>query len=487
MAICHLFTFVYHFARISECNGGPGGGDGQLLQTINRCVENSHCWQVALVGLLIVSVNALPVVAQEEKTRYDLAACVSRAIEVSPSIQAAEADLEIAQAQLGQAKAARFLPKFDMSWIVGPSPEARGDALTGESSWQNLSVFTRTEISLVQPLYTFGKLAAAQNAASGGVRARLAGLDKSRHELELKVAQAYYLLMLADELWELAEESRNEIKKARKSIDDKLEEDTGEYTYTDLHRVDRFIYDVEENANKVEKGRTLARSGFRVLMGLDETDPVLLAEDRLRPVRVDIQELQTYTGRAGGRADIRQLGAGIWIRDAQTQAARSDLFPQIFLGGGFKFGLALNRDDQNNPFLKDDFNFTQLGAVIGFKQSLAFAGTSAKVKKARLEKRKLEYLSRLARKGAELEIEKIYRTLREAEANVSAAKKARKATRRWFVSARDGFNAGLEDAGELIDAVKEYGVIRAKYFNAVFEYNRAWAALQIATGQSILQ
>ena len=181
------------------------------------------------------------------------------------------------------------------------------------------------------------------------------------------------------------------------------------------------------------------------------------------------------------------MGAGIWIRDAQTQAARSDLFPQIFLGGGFKFGRAPYRDDQNNPFLKDDFNFTQLGAVIGFKQSLAFAGTSAKVKKARLEKRKLEYLSRFARKGAELEIEKIYRTLREAEANVSAAKKARKATRRWFVSARDGFNAGLEDAGELIDAVKEYGVIRAKYFNAVFEYNRAWAALQIATGQSILQ
>ena len=69
------------------------------------------------------------------------------------------------------------------------------------------------------------------------------------------------------------------------------------------------------------------------------------------------------------------MGAGIGIRDAQTQAARSDLFPQIFLGGGFKFGLALNRDDQNNPFLKDDFNFTELGAVIGFKQSLAFART----------------------------------------------------------------------------------------------------------------
>ena len=137
--------------------------------------------------------------------------------------------------------------------------------------------------------------------------------------------------------------------------------------------------------------------------------------------------------------------------------------------------------------MKDDFNFTQLGAVIGFKQSLSFSGTSAKVKKARLERRKLEYLSRLAKTGAELEGERIYRTLREAEANVAAAGTARRATRRWFVSARDGFNAGLEEAGELIDSVKEYGIIRAKYHNAVFEYNRAWAALQKATGQSILQ
>jgi outer membrane protein len=485
MVICYLFTIAYDCIRVLKCKGSPGGGDGQLLQTINRCVKNSHIGKRTLLFLCLCSVLYLPHSVHGQG--YDLASCVKRAIEVSPSIQAAEADIEIAEVQLGQAKAARFLPKFDLTWIVGPSPEARGDGLNGESSWQNLSVFSRAELSLVQPLYTFGKLAAAQNAASGGVRARLAGLDKSRHELELKVAQAYYLLMLANELWELAEEARTEIRKARDSIDEKLEEDTGEYTYTDLYRVDRFFYDVEENANKVEKGRALAVAALRVLMSLGRDEPVLLSEDRLKPVKADIQELAVYTRAAGNRADLRQLGAGKGIRDAQTQAARSNLFPQIFLGGGFKYSRAPNRDDQNNPFLKDDFNFTQLGAVIGFKQSLAFAGNSAKFKKAQLERKKFEYLSSLANQGAELEIELIYRTLREAEANVSAAKKARRATRAWFVSARDGFNAGLEDAGELIDAVKEYGIIRAKYYNAVYEYNRAWAALQKATGQSILQ
>jgi len=487
MIVYVMLTNIYAFIGNLGGDGGPGGGDGQLLQIINKCVRISHLWRTSLFLIGLALVWIFPASVQGEDTGYDLATCVNRALEISPSIQAAEADIEIAEVQLGQARAARFLPKFNLSWIIGPSPEARGDALTGESSWDNLSVFTRAEVSLIQPLYTFGKLSAAQNAASAGIRARQAGLDKSRHELELKVSKAYYLLLLANELSDLAEESRTEIQRARKSIDEKLEEDTGEYTYTDLYRVVRFIYDVEENANKVKKGRALAISALRILMGLSADDPVVLAEDRLKPLEVDIHTLDTYTQMAGSRADLRQLNAGAGIRQAQTQAARSDLFPQIFLGGAFKFSRAPNRDDQDNPFLKDDFNFTQLGAVVGFKQSLSFAGNSAKVKKARLESRKLAYLGSLARKGAELEIERLYRTLREAEANVAAAKTARRATRRWFVSARDGFNAGLEEAGQLIDSVKEYGIIRAKYYYAVFEFNKAWVGLRTATGQSVLQ
>ena len=62
-----------------------------------------------------------------------------------------------------------------------------------------------------------------------------------------------------------------------------------------------------------------------------------------------------------------------------------------------------------------------------------------------------------------------------------------KATRRWFLSSRDGFNAGLEEAGELIDAVKEYGIIRAKFYGEVFNFNRAWVRLMKATGASLIE
>ena len=82
--------------------------------------------------------------------------------------------------------------------------------------------------------------------------------------------------------------------------------------------------------------------------------------------------------------------------------------------------------------------------------------------------------------------DRLHGDLVEAQANLKAAKRARRATRRWFVSARDGFNAGLEEAGEIIDAVKEYSIIRAKYFNAVYTFNKAYGALQRATGGLIV-
>jgi outer membrane protein TolC len=74
----------------------------------------------------------------------------------------------------------------------------------------------------------------------------------------------------------------------------------------------------------------------------------------------------------------------------------------------------------------------------------------------------------------------------EAKANVAAARKARRATRRWFFSARDGFNSGLGEAKEMIDAVKEYSIIRAKYHAEVYHFNRAWARLQKVTGHSLV-
>lgn len=452
------------------------------MQNCNNRRKKSHILQLfrTLVFLAFAS-NQLA--AQEP---YTLADCVSAALAVSPELRAAETDLRVAEALADQAEAVRFLPKFDLTWIVGPSPEARGDAVTGETDIWDLNVFNRAELTFVQPIYTFGRLEAALRAARAGIVARTAGQDATRQKLIAQVAQAYYGLVLANHLWDLATEARGEIGKARDRIKQKLEDEEGDYTYTDLFKLDRFVFDIEENANKVEKGRALLSSSLRRLMGLPADAPLTLEDEVLKPVGSAVETLPSYLERARERADVRQLEAGVEVLGARAQAARAELYPQVFLAGQFSHGYAPNRDNQTSPFARDDFNFLRAGAVIGLKQSLSFGRTSAKARQHSFEHKKLTHQRDLAYMGASLEIERAYRDLKEAESNVQSARKARRATRRWFLAARDGFNAGLEDAGELIEAVKEYGIIRGKYFEAVFKFNKAWIALSRASGRPIV-
>ncbi|MDP6037591.1 MAG: TolC family protein [Candidatus Latescibacteria bacterium] len=417
---------------------------------------------------------------------FDLNACIARAMGVHPGVQAAAVDIDIARAQLDQANAARVLPKFELMSVVGPSPEARGNALVGDTNLSSLSVFTQTEATFVQPLLTFGLLSGAKNAATAGVIAQEAGLQRSRGDLELQVAEVYFGMQLAEDLWALATEAQGDFKKARDYVAEKLDEDEGDFTYADLGRIDRFAYDVTEKVNAARKIRALAGSAMRLLLGLNEADSLALA-DQLTPVDTEIGSLASYLGRVNDRPEMQQLQAALQVRESLSQVAKSEQYPQIFIAGQFKYGYAPNRDDQKSPFAQDRFNILQAGAVVGFRQSLSFGLTSAKAKKARLEHQKLMYQAQLAEKGVAIEIEKIYRELIEARDNMAAAEKARRATRRWFVSVRDGFNAGLEKASDMIDVAKEYGVIRAKYYEAVFDFNRSWAKLQRATGQSITQ
>ncbi|MGA1196126.1 MAG: TolC family protein, partial [Candidatus Latescibacterota bacterium] len=122
---------------------------------------------------------------------FDLKTSIEKALEIHPGVQAAQVDIAIAQSQLDQARAARLLPKFEVRSVLGPSPEARGNALVGDTNLSDLQVFSQTEATFLQPLYTFGKLSGARDAASAGVLAYEAGLVKSKADLELQVFEVF--------------------------------------------------------------------------------------------------------------------------------------------------------------------------------------------------------------------------------------------------------------------------------------------------------
>ncbi len=435
-------------------------------------------WRFAAVALVLI-----PACASAEGG-MTLQACIERALAVNPEVKGAAFDVQTAEARLGEVKASRFVPKFEMTQYFGPSPAAHGDVFTARSDWKSLSVFERTEFEILQPLYTSGKWSAARDAAVAGVAVQSAGVDRRRAEVVLRVKELYYGLLLAKQLYDAAAESQSELKEARTRLMEKIEGESEEVSYNDLYKLDTFGFKVDQGLHRVEKEMALARSAFKALLGLAPADSFDVAGEGLEQEAVTIEPLEVYVARAlKDRPEIRQLAAGIEARRAQVSVARSDYYPQVFIAGGGKLGYAPNRDRQTGPFVRDDFNVRQAGAVIGLRQSLSFGMTRSRVAAAQAEYQKTLATEKAARDGIALEVERAYRDLAEAGANVESGERALKASRSLMVATRDAFNAGLGESKEMVDAFKGYGEMRVEYFRAIFEYNRAAAQLDRVTGK----
>src|SRR5215212_9163783 len=124
------------------------------------------------MGLLLM--GAMAATAAPPDQRLTLEQCLERALTSSPDVNEAQTEIRIAESQLAQAKAGR-LPQATFTSINGIINGAHGNAVTGRTDNSDIGPFTRGELEVVQPLYTFGRLASEIRAAGHGVDAKRAG------------------------------------------------------------------------------------------------------------------------------------------------------------------------------------------------------------------------------------------------------------------------------------------------------------------------
>src|SRR5215470_5678206 len=134
-------------------------------------------WPSCLV--LILLLGAMAATAASPGQRWTLEQCLERASASSPEVNEAQAEIRIAESQLAQAKAGR-LPQATFTSINGIINGATGNAVTGRTDNSDLGPFTRGELEVVQPLFTFGRLASEIRAASHGVDAKRAATHNAR-------------------------------------------------------------------------------------------------------------------------------------------------------------------------------------------------------------------------------------------------------------------------------------------------------------------
>ena len=411
------------------------------------------------------------------------------ALDASPDIWAEHYSVKKAEAQLGQAKAGR-LPRLEAMNILGPVPSAHGDAVYSPNDRDdllyNLGFFTRLEITVNQPLFTFGQLQAHIQAAVEGLEAKRAGIQRSRGEIIRTVKELYFTLQLNYELFDLVSDTAEQFAKAISKAEELLEESSGTITQQDLLKLRYGNIRASTELLEIEKGKDLVHSALKRLLYLPQEEDFDLLEKRLIPEKTQLDALEAYVKLARkNRAEWKQLEAGIRAKAAELKAEERLYFPNIFVSGFFRFAAAPNRDKQDNPFVVEDFNYLVGGVVLGWRYAIDF-GVPARIREKQAELYQLLQQEHGAQSGLLLEVEKAYKDAEERKEVLNLAIQARKNGRALATTSAASFQLGLGEAKDVFEALKIYAESAAQYYLAIKDYNVAIAELSRVTGTEVV-
>ncbi len=438
----------------------------------------------------------------------DLDTAIALAGSRSDEMAIKRSEVAAAEADLALAKAARWFPEFNATITGGPSPEARAVepdkiapcttagtqgtcapvAKTGSSQGLEgvLGVFGRVDVNVVQPLYTFGRLSAARDAAEAGVQARTLAVEDMLSQVELRVRRLFWGEALARKLIAIAADVDKALQDVEKRIQDLLKANDPSISLADRYKIEVYKGEIRGRQAEARKGLDLAHIGLAATLGASPDR--LVVEKVALPVDLnggEVPDRQAAREAAERRRpDLLGLDQAILAKKAQVETEEAAAKPQFFIAGFFTYSRANNRDIVSYPWAYDPLNAFGFGGAIGVRQDLAFHMLGARAHKARAELATLEAQRTGLARLVSTQVETAVSELRTAQERFTAARGSRDAGRALFVSTTLDFQVGLLEARSVLEAYTLYVQNQVSLAQAAYDLLVARAQFGQATGES---
>jgi len=427
--------------------------------------------------LLLLALLCVPAVAVAQPQKLTLEQVIAKTL-VGPRARMAQSDVGAAEARVSEANAAR-LPRIQATAFGTISPEINClDAACTETDPQNFAwdfdgLLGGAQLEVTQPLYTFGKISHARAAARAGVAAQRALTAETAGDLAVDAARAYWGVKVARELGFMLDDGIDEIQKALT----RLEEGTGqaEVSVQDRQRIAVLLAEAKVQRADAQMAESHALAGLRALTGVPEAD---VDDAELAPVERPVPEKVDSEGRPQAVA----AAAGAEAADQLAQLAASYYWPDVALVGTAAVARAQGVDDPPSVFANDPFNRTSAGLILALRWTAEPWNVKARVDRAKAEATKARAQSELARVGATYDAQLALTEATAAYAKVQAASDGEKAARTWLASVLQAEAIGTAEPRELADAYIAWFQMRARWAQAVNQWNVAVVRIDRASG-----
>ena len=397
----------------------------------------------------------------------DLKGAVTTAIQNNRDITIAELKRRDAEADVS-AVAAKKNPSVNYSWQRNQYPtQVVTTALGTQSSNHGYS----QGINVSWPIWTFGKVEGAIDAAR--YQKNIADLNVYKTEADTKLAavQAYYQYLEAIKLAEVQAQSVTDYASHLNNVQQQF--DAGIVAKLDVLSSNVSLANAKQKSIAADNTRDVAEANLNNIMRVPMNTMLNPLDKNFPEPEFDLTMEQAILMAQKYRWELVEADYGVRAAEASLRSAKAGYLPTVSVGGGYSW-----KEASVTAVDKDDW-----AVQGGLSWSLWDGGaTQASVKKADAAVKTAQETLLQAREKIELEVRQDYlnvlsykEQIRAAEASVAQAEEA-------YKIATVRYSSGVGINLDVLDAELALNTARTNYITALYNYNIGLATLEHAMG-----
>lgn len=420
----------------------------------------------AVTGISVLVVLLVGPIHAQDTLRLSIHAFIEKGLEESTQLKARQQNVDLAGTRIQEAKASRILPNASANTAHGLVPGVKGTQgnppgslyldPTLRNDWEDWAIFTRAEITAVQPIYTWGAISNAIKAAESGAKAAEAAFQGEMSQYEITLWELYYAKLLAIELSRLVERANSDLRRAERELDKLLEDGDESIEDKDVYEFNIFKYEFAMMADEVNENLNTVNRIWNLALN-NEGDVVYLPDDQfLDALDITFEDIGYYEQRAlVSRPEMRQISAVADAAQFGLEVAKAQNYPSFFLGLSASVAVTPNRPKQDNPFIQNRTNFSNLVYGFGFRQNLNFGIMRSRLERSRIQYRQATYTKEAVSDALRLDLNERYKNVMISRSRIDNLANAYDVSNEWLRQEQLDYDLGFGDVKNLVDAVKK--------------------------------
>lgn len=337
--------------------------------------------------------------------------------------------------------------------ILGPILSDLGSVT---STITEREIFT-SSIRAIWPIFTGGRISAAQSAAEGRKEEAKSELKMETQARYEDLSKYYFSVLLAKDVLD----TRLAVEKGlTRHRDNALKlEQQGQIAHVERLQAEASLDKATVERKKAQKNLDIAQAALTQILNQDDTvEPsgALFINDNLPPLNAFVdQTLNTYPGLS--LLDAKEKQASSLIK-----AEKGKYYPEVYLYGDYN----LYEDDSLASQLKPDW-LVGVGVSIPLIES---SGRSEQVKAANNAVSQVRYLKAQAQQDLKVLVKKTYLEAEQAQEEVKGLNSSIQLAQENLKLRQKAFSQGLSTSLDVVDAELYLASVRTQQSAASFNY-----------------